>query len=107
MLVGGHIYLYSQSLTVLRLAFNEIGNEGVQHLAEVLKINRVRKDSLTFIILLFYILYSQTLTELDLMFIDIEDESAQYLGDALKINQVREYLLKYSIDCFFFSIHRR
>ncbi|CAF3854498.1 unnamed protein product, partial [Rotaria sp. Silwood1] len=58
------------TLTSLNFAWNEMGNQGAQYLADALKNNR-------------------TLRQLDLCGSQIYDLGAEYLFDALTINRVR------------------
>ncbi|CAF3407059.1 unnamed protein product [Rotaria socialis] len=58
----------NKSLTLLQLQTNQIGDSGAQYLADALKVNK-------------------TLTELRLYTNKIGDSGAQYLGEALKTNQ--------------------
>ena len=76
----------SQTLVSLDVSHNHIGDEGVQHICDALKINRVRPN-------LFFSLnrriFSQILTTLSILSNRISDEGARPLADVLKINQVK------------------
>jgi Ran GTPase-activating protein (RanGAP) involved in mRNA processing and transport len=76
-----------QTITILNLSSNHIGDEGTKHLAMVLKYNTV-----TIIVPSFLSFYShissQTITTLDLSNNQITDSGAKSLFETLKENKV-------------------
>jgi hypothetical protein len=83
---------FIQTLTVLSLGDNKIGEKGAQCIGETLLRNTVRENQspslhLYHIHLSYFI---QTLTSLDLANNRIQDKGAQSIGEALQKNTVRE-----------------
>ena len=78
----------------LYLWSNKIGVQGVQYLANVLKVNAVRQISDSSMTYIHCLRLTQTLTVLYLLSNEIGVQGAEYLGDALRTNQVR-HLLRY------------
>ncbi len=77
-------------MTILDLTGNEVGDEGVKHLANALQQNQVTQNVPSFAISPFILYFSQTLTILNLSSNEIGDEEAQHVANALKHNQVRQ-----------------
>jgi hypothetical protein len=80
---------FTQTLTTLYLSINQIGQKGVQHLADALEQNKVtlippHSSYQSFLTRHF----TQTLTALYLSNNQIGDQGAQHLADVLKQNKV-------------------
>ena len=83
-------YLHlTQTLTTLNLERNEIGDEGAQHLARALKVNRVRLDFSTSRHSSAIFISHRHCTTLHLAVNEIGEEGAQHLASALQVNTVR------------------
>jgi Ran GTPase-activating protein (RanGAP) involved in mRNA processing and transport len=76
-----------QTLKGLELYSNQIGDQGVKHLADALKSNQVNEHVFqTYLIK--YFLFLKTLSVLALGNNKIGDEGAKYLAEALQNNTV-------------------
>ena len=90
-----HIHFFTQTLTLLDLYGNQIGDQGAQHLTDTLRNNTVTlflSHSSSFHHIHFF---TQTLTTLDLGNNQIGDEGAQHLADALRNNTVTLFPLAF------------
>ena len=87
----------TQTLASLSLAWNQIGDEGVQHLTTVLRENEVRSVEMcsSLIITRPLPLYdpTQTITSLDLGGNQIGNEGVQHLVTALRGNKVGSIMI--------------
>jgi Ran GTPase-activating protein (RanGAP) involved in mRNA processing and transport len=75
----------------LDVGHNQLGNEGVEYLADALKINRVSERLFSFDRSSSRdpSFHSQSLTTLDIQYNDIDAEGETDLANALNSNQVR------------------
>ena len=85
------IDFFTQTLNTLNLQFNEIGEEGAEHLSAALGSNTVtrilssstQKTQIDF--------FTQTLVELNLRYNQIGDKGAEHLSAALRNNTVSRF----------------
>lgn len=85
-----HLHSRLQTLRTLTIDFNRLHAEGVEFLADALKVNKVRCESYDYQILFDHFHQrSQTLQTLNLYGNDVGAHGAKYLADALEVNRVR------------------
>jgi hypothetical protein len=96
-----------QTLTILYLQYNQIGDKGAQYLGDGLQKNTVREKDLHDLHLYHIHLYHfiQTLTELYLGNNQIGAKGAEYLGEGLQKNTVRERITRSSSLLFHTDAH--
>ena len=95
---------FSQAITTLKLGSNQVGHQGVQHLANALKQNRVISTVLPIRIIAHCFL--QTLVALDLFTNNIGNQGAHYLANALQHNNVIQSFQPSLSDYTFTLFHR-
>lgn len=93
-----------QTLTTLNLAANEIGDEGMRHLANALQMNNVRQMFFFHQSHVYQSYLTQRLTTLYLARNQIGNTGARYLADILQTNAVRQFLY-WSMYCSVFSFN--
>jgi uncharacterized membrane protein len=100
------VNFFTQTLTTLLRSNNQIGDDGAQHLAEVLRKKKVMTELIWSNTYSFY-LFTQTIAVLTLHQNRIKDIGVQYLADALRSNEVptKYYIHLFQIDSYYFRRH--